>query len=268
MATYAIGDIQGCYRTLKRLLKQIAFDPKNDRIFLVGDLVNRGPDSLDVLRWASDLTESVFTVLGNHDIHLIAMAQGINELKRPKSLEQVLRARDADKLVKWLRKRPVMHREDRFIFVHAGLLPAWSVEEAEVEARKLEELIGGSTSATFLKFWYSQQADTWDDALSGLEKSAVALNAFTRMRMCRNAREMELAFTGKPEEAPKGLTPWYQVKERGSSAFTIVFGHWASLSLRVTPQIIALDSGCVWGQFLTAIRLEDGAIFIERSIDM
>jgi bis(5'-nucleosyl)-tetraphosphatase (symmetrical) len=267
MATYAIGDIQGCFRTLKRLLKRIAFNPDNDRVFLVGDLVNRGPDSLDVLRWASDLGSRAICVLGNHDIHLIAMAQGVSEIKRTKFLEQVLRARDADKLIKWLRKRPLMYREHNFVLVHAGVLPAWTLGEAEIEARKLEELIQGNTCATFLKFCYRSQANMWREDLSGLEKSAVALNAFTRMRMCRSAHEMEFTFAGKTEDAPEGLTPWFQVKTKHPREHIVVFGHWAALGLRVTPHIIALDSGCVWGQFLTAYRMEDGAIFCEPSID-
>jgi bis(5'-nucleosyl)-tetraphosphatase (symmetrical) len=267
MATYAIGDIQGCYRTLKRLLKRIAFHPQNDRILLVGDLVNRGPNSLDVLRWASGLGERVISVLGNHDIHLIAMAKGVSEIRRTKILDQVLRARDSDKLIKWLRKRPIMYREHQFILVHAGILPAWTISEAEHEARKLEELIQGNTCATFLKFCYRSQSHIWHSELSGLEKSAVALNAFTRMRMCKSPNEMEFAFAGKPSDAPEGLTPWFQVKGRHEHGRVIIFGHWAALGLRVLPHTIALDSGCVWGQYLTAYRIDDGAIFIEPSLD-
>lgn len=267
MPTYAIGDIQGCYRTLKRLLKRINFHPDNDRVLLVGDLVNRGPDSLDVLRWAMGLGSRAVCVLGNHDIHLIAMAQGVSENRRTKFLEQVLRARDADKIIKWLRRRPVMYREHEFILVHAGILPAWTLHQAENEARKLEELIQGNTCANFLKFCYRAQASTWDDDLSGLEKSAVALNAFTRMRMCKSPSEMEFTFTAKPDEAPQGLTPWFQVKREQELHHVIVFGHWAALGLRVLPKFVALDSGCVWGQYLTAYRMDDGAIFMEPSID-
>jgi bis(5'-nucleosyl)-tetraphosphatase (symmetrical) len=267
MATYAIGDIQGCYKTLRRLLKRISFKPESDRVLLVGDLVNRGPDSLDVLRWASDLGNRVISVLGNHDIHLLAMSQGVTQVRTTRFLEQVLQARDADKLIKWLRRRPIMYREHQFVLVHAGLLPAWTTLEAENEARKLEELIQGNTCANFLKFCYRADAHIWHNELSGLEKSAVALNAFTRMRMCKSEREMEFLFTGKPEEAPAGLTPWFQIKSKDAREQTVVFGHWARLGLRVTPKYIALDSGCVWGQYLTAYRMEDGAIFIEPSLD-
>lgn len=267
MATYAIGDIQGCYKTLRRLLKRMAFSPERDRILLVGDLVNRGPDSLDVLRWASDLGNRVISVLGNHDIHLIGLSKGVADLRQTKFLEQVLRARDSDKLIKWLRKRPLMYRENNFIVVHAGLLPAWSLADAEHEARKLEELIQGNTCATFLKFFYRNKANVWSDELSGLEKSAVALNAFTRMRMCRSTTEMEFTFTGKPEEAPLGLTPWFDLKDKREGGHIVIFGHWAALGLRVRPTTVALDSGCVWGQYLTAYRLDDGALFFESSID-
>lgn len=267
MATYAIGDIQGCYKTLKRLLRRVSFKSESDRVMLVGDLVNRGPDSLDVLRWAIDMGNRVISVLGNHDIHLIAMSQGVTHVRTTKFLEQVLRARDADKLIKWLRRRPVMYREHQFVMVHAGLLPAWTTSEAENEARKLEALIQGNTCANFLNFCYKAQANIWHDQLSGLEKSAVALNAFTRMRMCKSDHEMEFLFTGKPDEAPAGLTPWFQIKPREEREHIIVFGHWARLGLRVLPKFIALDSGCVWGQYLTAYRMEDGAIFFEPSVE-
>lgn len=268
MATYAIGDIQGCYKTLKRLLKRIAFDPQKDRLLLVGDLVNRGQDSLDVLRWAMDLGDRVTCVLGNHEIHLLAMAQEISGIKRYKALEPILSVPDASKLISWVRSRPIMHRENNFILVHAGILPAWKIPQAEKRARKIEELLQGELSEKLLSFFYKEPANVWHEDLSGTEKSAVALNSFVRMRMCRSATEMELVFTGKPEDAPKGLTPWYQVKNRQHAGYTIIFGHWAALSLRITPEFIALDSGCVWGQFLTAYRLEDGAIFFEPSVEI
>ena len=268
MATYAIGDIQGCFRTLKRLLKKIAFNPSKDKILLVGDLVNRGPQSIEVLRWAYDMDGSVQTVLGNHDIHLLAMALGAASMKRIRTLEPLLRTRDADKLMGWLRNRPIMLKEDNFVIVHAGVLPAWKIPQAEKRARKLEEIIQGENCTKFLDFYYQQQnANIWSNELSGFEKHCVALNSFIRMRMCRTASEMEFVFTGKPEEAPQGLTPWFKIKDRQHKGYTIIFGHWAAMSLRITPEIIALDSGCVWGQFLTAYRLEDGAIYVEPSAE-
>jgi bis(5'-nucleosyl)-tetraphosphatase (symmetrical) len=204
MATYAIGDIQGCYKTLKKLLKRISCDRKTDRIFLVGDLVNRGPNSLDVLRWAKDMGNRVVSVLGNHDLHLLALAAGVATGRSQKTLAQVLRAKDRDDLLEWLVRRPLLYREGRLVLVHAGVLPTWTVDEALEYARKAEKVIRGKKSAEFLKKWYKLEANKWSDKLEGFDRHAVVLNAFTRMRLCRNASEMELSFTGKPEDAPKG----------------------------------------------------------------
>lgn len=267
MATYAIGDIQGCYKTLKKLLKRISFDRKNDRLFLVGDLVNRGPNSLDVLRWAKDMGNRVVSVLGNHDLHLLATAAGVASGRNQKTLAPVLRAKDRDDLLEWLVQRPLLYREGRLLLVHAGILPAWTVEEALACARKAEKVIRGKKSAEFLKKWYKLEATKWSDKLEGFERHAVALNVFTRMRMCRNAHEMELSFTGKPEDAPRGYKPWFDIASRKSADHTVIFGHWAALGLRITSSVIALDSGCVWGGTLTALRLEDGAVFSENSVD-
>jgi len=267
MATYAIGDIQGCYKTLKRLLKRISFDRKQDRIFLAGDLVNRGPNSLDVLRWAKDSGSKVISVLGNHDLHLLALSLGVANGKRQKTLEPILRAKDRDDLLKWLSKRPLIYKEGRIVLVHAGILPAWSIEEAMKLAKKTEKLIHSKKAKDFLKKWYKIEGTEWSKSLEGFEKHAVVLNACTRMRLCRSLSEMDLKFTGTPEDAPRGLKPWFAISGRKSENHTILFGHWAALGIRVMHNVVALDSGCVWGGSLTAIRLEDGAIFSEPSAE-
>ncbi len=267
MATYAIGDIQGCYKTLRRLLDRISFHRKSDRIFLVGDLVNRGPDSLDVLRWAVELGDRVISVLGNHDLHLLAIAAGVSVGRRQKTLDKVLRAKDCDVLLEWLRNRPLLYREGRLAVVHAGILPAWSVDVAAKHARKVEKIIRGKKFADLMRYCYKEPAFVWNDGLEGLERHAVVLNAFTRMRLCRSLYEMDLNFAGTPEEGPRGEKPWFQVGGRKAEDHTIIFGHWASMGLHVTQNVIALDSGCVWGGSLTAMRLEDGGIFSEPSVE-
>ena len=266
MATYAIGDIQGCYKTLKKLLKKVSFSPKQDRIFLVGDLVNRGSHSLDVLRWAKDLGKRVVSVLGNHDIHLIALYLGVAN-RSAKTLTDILHAKDCDDLLQWLMHRPLLHKEGRIVLVHAGILPAWSIDEALKHARKTEKIIQSKKAGEFLKKWYKTETTKWSDKLEDYERYFVVLNALTRMRLCKNAHEMELSFTGKPEDAPKGLHPWYTTPGRKSVDHTILFGHWAALGLRLTSNVISLDTGCVWGGALTALRLEDGAVFSEPSAE-
>lgn len=266
MATYAIGDIQGCYKSLKRLLKHIGFNQKQDRLFLVGDLVNRGPNSLDVLRWAYDLQDRVVTVLGNHDLHLLALALGVKAVRRKKhTLDKVLEAKDADALVFWLQEQPLMYKEGRLVLVHGGILPAWSIQEAKTYAKETEKILRSKRAADLLEYWYTADGTSWRDSLEGYERHATILNAFTRIRVCKNPHLMDFDFTGKPEDAPFGLKPWFDFDERRHSQYTVIFGHWAALGLRIASHIIALDTGCIWGGSLTAVRLEDGAIFSHHS---
>ena len=268
MATFAIGDIQGCYKTLKRLLKRISFDRKQDRIFLAGDLVNRGPNSLDVLRWARDSDANIVSVLGNHDIHLLALSLGVAiGGRRQKTLEPILKAKDCDDLLKWLSKRPLIYKEGRMVLVHAGILPAWTVAESMKYAHKIEKILNGKKCTEFLKKYYKQDITKWSNSLEGFEKNAFVLNACTRMRLCKNQNEIDLTYTGAPESAPNTLKPWFDFPKRKSSDHTIIFGHWAALGVMVTKNVIALDSGCVWGGSLTALRLEDGALFSEPSAE-
>ncbi|MBU1425735.1 MAG: symmetrical bis(5'-nucleosyl)-tetraphosphatase [Gammaproteobacteria bacterium] len=261
MATYAIGDIQGCYIELQQLLEQIRFDPAQDRLWLVGDLVNRGPDSLQVLRLVKSLGDSAITVLGNHDLHLLAVAEGVGELHRSDTLDEVLGAPDRDELLTWLRQQRLLHAEGDFVLVHAGLLPQWSVKQAASLAREVESALRGDDYATFFVRMYGNTPHAWDDKLDGYKRLRVIVNAFTRLRVCTPQGEMEFKFKGEVGRIPEGYVPWFEVPQRKSRKASVIFGHWSALGLKVTPKVIALDTGCLWGGPMTAIRLEDRQLF-------
>jgi bis(5'-nucleosyl)-tetraphosphatase (symmetrical) len=269
MATYAIGDIQGCFRTLEALLSRVRFDPDSDRLWLVGDLVNRGPRSLEVLRWVKALGERdrAVVVLGNHDIHLLAVAADVGSPSRGDTLDDVLRARDRDELVEWLRMRPFFHREDDTVLVHAGLLPQWSVARAQELAHELEEQLRGPSWVEAVAVMHRKRGGAWSEALAGDERIAAIAGAFARLRTCTKDGTPCRDFKGHPRDAPAGCLPWYAVPGRKSAAATVVFGHWAALGLHLEPNVIGLDSGCVWGQSLSAVRLDDHAVFQERNCD-
>ena len=269
MATYAIGDVQGCFLSLTRLLDRCRFDSRADRVWLVGDLVNRGPRSLEVLRWAAHLGDRVTMVLGNHDLHLLAVAAGAREQKARDTLRAVLEASDREELLAWLRRRPLLHHEGRFLMVHAGLLPSWGADEALPLAREVENELRGSEHTRFLRDLYraSEEPDLWNDTLTGIPRLRVITTALTRLRTCTRQGRMCLDFSGPPDEAPEGCIPWFDVPSRKASASTVVCGHWAALGLRMREDLLALDSGCVWGGFLTAVRLEDRAVFQEPMAD-
>lgn len=261
MATYAIGDIQGCYDELQRLLQQLHFDPAADRLWFVGDLVNRGPGSLEVLRLVKSLGDSAITVLGNHDLHLLAVAEGVAELHRSDTLDEVLDAPDRDELLTWLRNQRLLHAEGEFVLVHAGLLPQWSVKQATRLAQEVEGALRGNDYATFLARMYGNAPHRWEDGLHGYKRLRVITNVFTRIRICTLQGEMEFRFKGEVEKIPAGYLPWFEMPERKSRKATVIFGHWSALGLKVTPKVIALDTGCLWGGPMTAIRLEDRQLF-------
>jgi bis(5'-nucleosyl)-tetraphosphatase (symmetrical) len=266
MATYAIGDVHGCFETLRRLLRRCRFDPRADRLWLVGDLVNRGPSSLAVLRWAVEHDHRVVTVLGNHDLHLLARAAGVSEARRRDTLEEVLAAPDRDDLLAWLRRRPLLHRKGRFVLVHAGLFPAWTVELAETVARETEEALRGPSAARLLAAVERKQPERWKNGLDGLERARVALAGFTRLRRVSEDGRTCPELDGQPEQAPRGCRPWYELRRPEASAAegpTVLFGHWAALGFRRLPGAICLDSACAWGRSLTALRLDDSEVFQE-----
>jgi bis(5'-nucleosyl)-tetraphosphatase (symmetrical) len=269
MATYAIGDVQGCFLTLTRLLERFRFDSRADRIWLVGDLVNRGPRSLDVLRWAISLGDRVTAVLGNHDLHLLAVAVGAR-MQRPRdTLSAVLEAPDREDLLGWLSRRPLVHREGPFVLVHAGLLPSWSAHQARSLALEVENELAGQGQGRFLQALYSGGGDSvlWDDTLTGISRLRVITGALTRLRTCTREGRICLDFTGPPDAAPSGCIPWFDVPGRKTAASTVVCGHWAALGLHLRNGLFALDSGCVWGGVLTGVRLEDREVFQEPMAD-
>ena len=257
MAIYAVGDIQGCHRELMRLLEKIRFDHASDRLWLVGDLVNRGADSLKVLRLVKSLGEAAITVLGNHDLHLLAVASGVSRLHRGDTLDEILAAPDRDELLAWLRNQRLLHVEEGFVLVHAGLLPGWSVEQALSLAGEVETALRGGDYVKFLEHMYGNMPDSWDENLTGYKRLRVITNALTRMRVCTGRGEMEFDFKAELPNIPAGYLPWFDVPGRASADATVIFGHWSALGLMIRPGTIALDTGCLWGGPLTAIRLED-----------
>jgi bis(5'-nucleosyl)-tetraphosphatase (symmetrical) len=261
MATYAIGDLQGCFEPLERLVESIEFDPARDRLWFTGDLVNRGPDSLRCLRFVKSLGPAALTVLGNHDLHLVCVAEGLAKRRKRDTLDDVLGAPDRDELVAWLRCRPLMHVEDGFALVHAGLLPEWPVPRARELAAEVEARLRGPAYRELLERMYGDEPARWSDALVGIDRLRVVINAMTRLRVCDASGAMALGFKGEPGEAAEGLVPWFDVPGRLSRDHTVVFGHWSALGLRLRPDIVSLDSGCVWGRSLSAARLEDRSLY-------
>jgi bis(5'-nucleosyl)-tetraphosphatase (symmetrical) len=260
MSTYAIGDVQGCFDELQELLAAIRFERRRDRLWFVGDLVNRGPKSLGVVRFVKDLGGAATTVLGNHDLHLLTFAAGLAEPRADDTLDEVLASPDSEQLIEWLRGLPMIHVEDGHVLVHAGLLPQWSVEEAQALGREVEAALRGARYREFLASLYGGKPDRWDAALQGADRLRVIVNAMTRMRFCTREGVMEFHTKGDAAAAPAGYFPWFDVPGRKSMSHTVVCGHWSALGLRIAPGLLALDSGCVWGGRLTAVRLEDREI--------
>jgi bis(5'-nucleosyl)-tetraphosphatase (symmetrical) len=258
MATYAIGDVQGCADELEALLERCGFDAARDRLWFVGDLVNRGPKSLEVLRRVRALGDTAVVVLGNHDLHLVCHAEGFWQRRADDTLDEVLAAPDGAELVAWLRARPMMHLEGRYAMVHAGLLPQWTLARARELAREVEAALRGPGYREFLANMYGSKPDRWDDALAGNDRLRVIVNAMTRMRFCTAEGVMELREKGKAP--PPGFSAWFDARATRDEA-AIVCGHWSTLGLKLTERLIALDSGCVWGGALSAVRLEDRALF-------
>ena len=257
MALYAIGDLQGCLEPLERMLDSLAFDPARDRAWFVGDLVNRGPDSLGCLRLVKSLGPAAVTVLGNHDLHLLCVAEGIEKSRPRDTLDAVLAAPDRDELVDWLRRRPLMHVEGAFAMVHAGLLPLWPVAMARALAGEVECVLQGPGWRRFLAHLYGNHPERWDDGLAGDDRLRAIVNAMTRLRVCTREGAMDLAFKGEPGEHHAHRVPWFDMPGRENATHTIVCGHWSALGLRVSDRVLSLDSGCVWGNSLTAVRLGD-----------
>ncbi|HUL91172.1 MAG TPA: symmetrical bis(5'-nucleosyl)-tetraphosphatase [Burkholderiales bacterium] len=261
MATYAIGDVQGCYDELQALLEAFGFDRASDRLWFVGDLVNRGRDSLATLRFVRDLGDRAVVVLGNHDLHLLALAQGHVASRGDDTLAEVLAAPDRGELLDWLRSRPIIHVAGNTTLVHAGLLPQWDIATAQSLAQEVEAELRGPRHSQFLETLYGSRPDRWSDDLRGADRLRVIVNAMTRLRFCTPEGVMEFETKGETTRAPDGYLPWFDVPDRRSAGSTIICGHWSALGLRLAPDLLALDSGCVWGGQLSAIRLEDRRLY-------
>lgn len=258
MAVYAIGDLQGCYDSFRRLLDKLDFEPDKDSLWLTGDLVNRGPKSLKTLRYVRNLGDCVLTVLGNHDLHLLALANDIRvSNNRFDSLWKVLAAKDSDELLDWLRHRPLAHfdAELNTLMVHAGVPPQWDIQQTLARAAEVEQRLQGQDYIKFLEKMYGDKPARWSDELEGNKRLRVIVNCLTRMRMIRPDGRLNLTHTGPPDKADDGLIPWFEAPDAAWRGTRIVFGHWSALGLVVTPDLIALDTGCVWGRELSAVKL-------------
>lgn len=259
MAVYAIGDLQGCYDPFRRLLDKIDFDPQSDHVWLTGDLVNRGPKSLKTLRFVKSLGDSAKIVLGNHDLHLLALANDIGVTSsRFDSLWKVLAADDCDELLDWLRFQPLAHYCPHLntLMVHAGVPPQWTVSKTLKRAHEVETALRNDDYHAFLKKMYGDSPDKWSGKLSGMERLRFIVNCLTRMRMISAGGRLDFTHNGPPAAARKGLIPWFDAPAARWSDTRIVFGHWSALGLIVKDNLIALDTGCVWGRQLTAVRLD------------
>jgi bis(5'-nucleosyl)-tetraphosphatase (symmetrical) len=253
--------LQGCYAPLRRLLDAIDFQPARDRLWFVGDLVNRGPDSLACLRFVRSLGDAAVAVLGNHDLHLLCVAEGAEKRRKRDTIDAVLDAPDRDELLDWIRRRPLMHVEDGHVLVHAGLLPQWSVSKARSLAGEVELALRGPRYRELLENMYGDEPERWDDRLRGFDRLRVIINAMTRLRVCDGEGAMVLAFKGEPGEASEAWIPWFDVEGRRSRDHVVVCGHWSALGVVVRPDLLSIDSGCVWGRALTAVRLGDRRVF-------
>lgn len=260
MALYLIGDVQGCDAALGRLVAKIDFSPSRDTLYLLGDLVNRGPDSDLVLRRLMGYGGAAHCLLGNHDLSLLAVAYGDRAPHRNDTMDKVLLAPDRDGMIEWLRQQRMAIHAPGLLMVHGGLLPQWDATQALALAVEVEDVLRGPGLADFLAQMYGNQPAQWDDSLTGADRLRVIVNAMTRLRFCTPEGVMDLRASGGLHDAPPGYLPWFDVPGRKSAGTTIAFGHWSTLGFLQRPDIISLDTGCVWGGCLSALRLgADGA---------
>ncbi|MDD2924859.1 symmetrical bis(5'-nucleosyl)-tetraphosphatase [Rhodoferax sp.] len=259
MALYLIGDIQGCNTALQKLLDLISFSPSRDTLIFLGDLVNRGPDSAGVLRRLMGYGAAVQCVLGNHDLHLLAAAHGARRPSRKDTMDGILTAPDRHAMLEWLRHQRMallqQHHGHTYLMVHAGVLPAWSASKTMELAAEVETVLRSADLSDFLHQMYGNTPNQWNDHLAGVDRLRVIVNALTRLRFCTPAGEMEFSVTDAPGAAPSGYLPWFEVPGRQSADVRVAFGHWSTLGWLNRPDLLALDTGCVWGGCLSALRL-------------
>ncbi len=257
MSIYAIGDIQGCFDELLKLLDTISFDEQSDQLWFAGDLVNRGPKSLETLRFVKSLGNAAITVLGNHDLHLLAASCASKIANKKDSLLPILEAPDRDELIDWLRHRPLFHFNEDFCLVHAGVPPQWDFKRTQKMALLAEQALQSPDYRAFLMQMYGNKPNIWSSNLKGVEKLRFIINCFTRMRYCDVNGRLDFVNSGPPGSQPKSLIPWFDVPKRKSANMRIIFGHWSSLGYYEGPNCYAIDTGCLWGGQLTALKLGD-----------
>lgn len=258
MAVYAIGDIQGCFDELQSLLRLIHFNPQHDRLWFAGDLVNRGPKSLETLRFIKDLGNRAASVLGNHDLHLIAAAHGYPISGDDHTLDAILNAPDRDELINWLRRQPLLHHDDTlgYTMIHAGLPPQWDLALARQCAQEVETCLRGDRITDFIEHMYGNKPRQWSDDLSGWKRLRFTVNCLTRLRFCDDQGRLKLKYKGPPGSQPPEYRPWFELPDRKSRHMNIVFGHWSTLGKRNDAGIFPLDTACLWGGKLTALRID------------
>ena len=255
MSIYAIGDVQGCYDELLRLLDTIAFNENTDQLWFAGDLVNRGPKSLETLRFIKSLGRSANTVLGNHDMHLLAASCLPKVADKKSTLSSVLDAPDRDELIHWLRHRPLFHYNDDFCLLHAGLPPQWDFKKTQKMALIAEETLKSAEYQVFLKQMYGNKPNIWSASLKGVSRLRFIINCFTRMRYCDINGRLDFANSGPLGSQPKNLLPWFEVPKRKNADMRVIFGHWSTLGYYEGSNCYAIDTGCLWGGQLTALKL-------------
>ena len=259
MTTYAVGDIQGCYSSLQALLQEVNFSPSRDTLWAAGDVINRGPESLKTLRYLYKLGTSFKMVLGNHDLHFLAVASGQQSAKRKDTLDEVYDAKDVQTLVRWLQQQPLIHRDKElgYTMVHAGIPPQWSVKEALAYAEEVHKVLRGKHASDFFAAMYGNEPEIWSDNLKGTTRLRVITNYLTRMRFCNSEGRLELTTKTEADSAPQGYAPWFTYKHHKAKDKKILFGHWAALMGETgVDNFIALDTGCVWGGELTLFDLQ------------
>lgn len=259
MAIYAIGDVQGCYSELNRLLEKIAFDPAKDQLWFCGDLVNRGPESLQTLQFVKSLGASAISVLGNHDLHLLALHHGVHKVRDSSSLQQVLDSPQRDELMAWLQRLPILHYDEMHnaLLVHAGIHPDWGLSKALKLASEVETILRGKQAPKFLSKMYGNKPTAWSDKLTGYRRLRLITNTFTRMRYFNATKELDFDTAGSPRQTMRrGLTPWFQMDSVLGEDKRVFFGHWSTLPVGCYGRCFALDGGCVWGGHMVALRID------------
>jgi len=261
MATYAIGDVQGCYTQLKELLQKIEYKSDKDKLWFAGDIVNRGPDSLKTIRFIKSLEDNAITVLGNHDLHLLAIANGRRKQSKKDTLKKILEAKDSDNLLDWLIHRPLMHyqKKNHVCMVHAGIHPDWSLKQALSCAKEIEDILQGPKSHEFFQHMYGDKPAKWSENLHGWDRLRFITNCFTRMRYIDESFKLRMKEKGAPGKQRRGIHPWFEYQSKDSD-LNIIFGHWSTLVDPHLEHLYPLDTGCLWGGELTALKVNQKMI--------